>query len=326
MTNYLDFRLAAIQAAPIYFDLEATTEKACELIREAGAKDVTIAAFGEAWLPGYPFHAWIQPSSALASTIRAEYLANAVEIPSPTTDKLCGAAKDANIDVVIGVSELDTTTQGTIYCSLLFISNEGEILGCHRKLKPTDRERTVWGEGDGSSLAVYERPYGRISGLNCWEHAMMLPGYALMREGTQIHIAAWPGGSTSNHKLLSAAFAAQSAAFVIDVGGLQAIQDIPETYKELESQFIEYDRAMPGESAIFNPYGEIIAGPAEGETVLIADCSSKDIHIAKSFCDNSGHYSRPDIFELKINRESRRRHDCNDVNTSLNLGTKQTEE
>jgi len=326
MTTYSNFRLAAIQAAPVYFNLDASTEKACELILEAGSKSATIAAFGEGWLPGYPFHVWIQPSSDLDSTIRAEYIANAVEIPSQTTDRLCGAAKEANVDVVIGIAERDKTTQGTIYCSLLFISNEGEILGWHRKLKPTDRERTVWGEGDGSSLAVYERPYGRISGLNCWEHQMVLPGYTLMREGTQIHIASWPGISSCYHKLLSAAFAVQSAAYVIDVGGLQSVHDIPEDYKELEPQFIDLDRAMHGESHIFDPYGEIVAGPAEGETILIADCSSKDIHAAKSYCDNAGHYSRPDIFQLNVNRDSHKRNTTYENSVPQNLDTKQYDE
>ena len=326
MTNYSNFKLAAIQAAPVYFDLEASTEKACGLIREAGDKGATIAAFGETWLPGYPFHVWLQPSPALNVTLRAEYIANAVEIPSPTTDRLCSAAKEANLDVVIGVAERDKTTQGTIYCTLLFISNEGDILGWHRKLKPTDRERTIFGEGDASGLIVYERPYGRISGLNCWEHKMVLPGYALMSAGTQIHIAAWPGESTCNHKLLSAAFAAQSAAYVIDVGGLQSERDLPEAYKELEKSFIELDREMHGESHIFGPYGDIVAGPAQGETILVADCSSKDIHVAKSYCDNAGHYSRPDIFDLTIDRSAHRRPVNNNNDRSQNEQKKPDEE
>ena len=222
MTTYSQFRLAAVQAAPVYFDREASTEKACKLIMEAGAQGATLAAFGECWLPGYPFFVW--GSRATAGAVAAEYLANAVEIPSPTTtEQLCDAARRANIDVVIGVAERDARSRGTVYCTLLFISNDGVILGRHRKLKPTHRERTAWGEGDGSSLVVYERPYGRISGLNCWEHNMVLPGYALMDQGTQIHIAAWPGASGSRHLFLSQAFASQAAAYVIDVGAILAL-------------------------------------------------------------------------------------------------------
>ena len=296
MTEYTQFKLAAIQAAPIYFDREASTEKACGLIQKAGAQGATIAAFSETWLPGYPFFVWGSPTDAMA----AEYLANALEIPSATTDQLCAAARQANVDVVIGVAERDAQTQGTVYCTLLFIGNDGTILGRHRKLKPTDRERTVWGEGDGSSLTVYDRSYGRISGLNCWEHNMVLPGYTLMSQGTQIHIAAWPGMSTSRHLFLSRAFASQAAAYVIDVGAILSPDHVSEAYKDMADSY-------PGESCIIDPKGEVMTGPAEGETILMADGSMEHIFAAKSVCDVAGHYSRPDVFQLRVNRTSYRR-------------------
>ncbi len=229
MTEYTQFKLAAVQADPVYFDREASTEKACHLIQEAGARGATLAAFGESWLPGYPFFVWGSATQSMA----AEYLANAVEIPSATTDRVCEVARQAAIDVVIGVAERDAETQGTVYCTLLFIGSDGTILGRHRKLKPTNRERTVWGEGDGSSLTVYDRPYARISGLNCWEHNMVLPGYALMAQGTQVHIAAWPGMNVSRHRLLSRAFASQSGAYVIDVGAILSPDRVPEAYQDL---------------------------------------------------------------------------------------------
>lgn len=300
MTSYTSFRLAAIQASPVYFDLEASTKKACRLILEAGEKGANIAAFGETWLCGYPFFSWMQPDRDIAPKIIADYLANAVEIPGAEVEQLCAATKSANVDVVIGVSERDAVTRGTVYCTLLFISNEGEILGRHRKLKPTERERTVWGDGDASGLRVYERDYGKISGLSCWEHNMLLPAYALMSQGTQIHVAAWPGTSTSRHALLSAAFASQGGAYVIDVGGLLTVDALPERYRSLE-------RNMPGESAIYDPFGELLAGPVNGETILIAEGSSETIYAAKTECDVGGHYSRPDIFQLSVNRQATRR-------------------
>jgi len=292
MTDYTEFKLAAIQAAPVYFDRKASTQKACELIRNAGAEGATIAAFSETWLPGYPFFVWGSPTEEMF----AEYIANSVEIPSDTTEQLCEAAQKANLDVVIGIVERDNKTQGTVYCTLLFLSNEGEILGRHRKLKPTSRERTIWGEGDGSSLVVYERPYGKISGLSCWEHNMVLPGYALMALGTNIHIASWPGDEDSRHGFLSQAFASQAAAYVIDVGAILSPDIVSESYRELA-----YEQSA--DSCIINPCGEIIAGPAQGETILYADCSMEEIYKAKAFCDVAGHYSRPDIFQLHINRK-----------------------
>src|SRR5579875_1139424 len=182
MTAYSEFTLAAVQAAPILFDRDAAVDKACSLIVRAAEQGATIAAFGESWLGGYPFWVFSSPGEKWWKA-SAEYLANAIEIPSPATDRLCAAARRAAIDVVIGVVELDSRTRGTVYCTLLFIGRDGTILGRHRKLKPTCFERTIWSDGDALGLRVHERPYARISGLNCWEHNMALPGYALMAQG-----------------------------------------------------------------------------------------------------------------------------------------------
>ena len=304
MSRHAEFTLAAIQAAPVLFDRDASTTKACRLIEEAGAKGATIAAFGETWLPGYPFFA-SAPASPLWWQAAAEYLANAVEIPSPTTDRLCDAARRAGVDVVIGVVELDPRTHGSVYCTLLFIGRDGRILGKHRKLKPTLHERLVWAEGDATGLQVHERPYARISGLNCWEHQMMLPGYALAAQGTQIHVAAWPGSETgarpapvsvwTRQLLLSRAFASQAGAYVIAASGLRLNEHVPERYADLHS------REHTGESYIIDPRGEIIAGPAKGETILLAKGSLLDVMAAKTGVDIGGHYSRPDQLRLLVN-------------------------
>jgi predicted amidohydrolase len=304
MIEYSEFTLAAVQAASVHFDRKATTDKACVLIGQAADQGATIAAFGETWLPGYPWFAFA-PRSKLWWEAAAAYLESAVMIPGPETDRLCAAARSAGIDVVIGVAELDPATRGTVYCTLLFIGREGRILGRHRKLKPTHAERTVWGEGDGVGLHVRERPYARISGLNCWEHNMVLPGYALMAQGTQVHVAAWPGREReapqaptalwSRQVLLSRAFASQGACYVIASSGFRASEHVPERFRSLHS----YDHT--GDSCIIDPRGEIIAGPASGETILLAEGSLENVLAAKAACDVGGHYSRPDIFHLTVN-------------------------
>ncbi len=295
-------RLAAIQAAPILFDKAASTEKACGLIEEAGKEGVDYAVFGETWLPGYPFwiEAGVQDDTWRAS---ADYIDNAIVIGGPETDALCKAAAKAGTDVVIGIAEKDAHTQGTVYATALTIGREGEILNRHRKLKPTHAERIIWGDGDGAGLHTVDRDYGKISALNCWEHQMMLPGYALIAQGTQFHAALWPGWEKTprpeeycwaRQLLLSRAFASQAAAYVVCSAGLRLKEHIPDHYKS----FGEWEHV--GHSCIIDPRGEVIADPIEGEGMVIADADMDVLRSAKAACDIAGHYSRPDVFDLRV--------------------------
>jgi predicted amidohydrolase len=308
MSKYATFRLAVIQAAHVLFDPDGATDKACLLIEKAGKEGATLAAFGESWLPGYPF--FIDgPVNDLYLEASAEYIASAITIPGPQTERLCAAARRAGTDVVIGVVERDPDSGGTVYATMLLIGREGQILGRHRKLKPTHGERTIWGEGDAVGLRVHERAYGRISTLNCFEHKMLLPGYALMAQGTQIHVAGWPGREPKKpggylwpkQTLLSRAFAAQGACYVLSAAGIRLREHVPERYKSL----CDWDHT--GDSCIIDPRGEIIAGPVKGETILLAEGTLESVYAAKAVCDNVGHYSRPDIFELRVNRRAVRR-------------------
>lgn len=299
-------KLAAIQAAPVFFDRKASTEKACALIAEAGRGGADLAAFGETWLPGYPF--FIEaPLSDLWWEAAALYVEQAVRLDGPEIADLCRAARQAGTDVVIGIAELDPATEGSVYASLVFISREGDLLGRHRKLKPTHHERSVWADGDAEGLVVHARPFGRLSGLNCWEHNIVLPGFTLISQGTQFHVAAWPGREPetapndpvwSRQVLLSRAFASQSGAYVIAPAGLRLHTHVPDRFKPLST--IEHT----GQSVIIDPRGEIIAGPADGETILYATASLDEIRKAKSACDPAGHYSRPDLFELRLKGET----------------------
>jgi len=304
MTKYSTFRLGAVQAAPVPFDPDGSTDKACRLIKSAAEQGVSLAAFGETWISGYPFFLG-GPINDLFWEASAEYIASAISVPGPQTDRLCAAAREADIDVAIGVVERDPNTQGTVYCTMLLLGREGVILGRHRKLKPTHNERQIWGEGDAVGLRVHERAYGRISALNCFEHKMVLPGYALMAQGTQIHVAAWPGREPKKptgylwpkQTLLSRAFAAQGACYVICAAGLRLQEHVPQRYASLAT--FEHT----GQSCIIDPRGEIIAGPAEGETILVADGTLEAVYAAKAVCDVAGHYSRPDIFHLYVDDE-----------------------
>ena len=304
--SFSDFTLAAVQATPAYFDREAGIEKACRLIDDAAAVGAHLAVFGETWIPGYAsFAAW--PNHPAFPDLLALFVTNAVEVPSPATDALCAAARRAGIDVVIGVAERDSTTQGTVYCTVLFIGREGRILGKHRKLKPTMWERTVWGEGDGSSLVVYERPYGKLAGLACWEHQMVLPGYALMAQGVQVHAGLWPGGTFARQEVLSRAFAMQSGAYVVMASGVLRLDDFPPAARDLAMEIAGHHREillpLDGASGIIGPDGEYVAGPLLNEEgILTATANLERVMVQRMIADHAGHYSRPDVFSFAVDR------------------------
>lgn len=308
--EFQDFTLAAVQAAPVYLDRDATIDKACKLIDDAAALGAALAVFGETWVSGYAsFAGW--PNHPAFGGLLRRLIVNGVEVPSPATDALCQAARRAGTDVVIGVAERDSTTQGTIYCTLLFIGREGKLLGKHRKLKPTMWERTVWGEGDGSSLVVYQRPYGRLGGLNCWEHQMVLPGYALISQGIQVHAAAWPGGAFTRQDVLSRAFAMQAGAYVVMSGGLLREQDLPPEFRELRAEVGGKDRGVilhcDGLSGIIGPSGDYLAGPVQNEEVILtAQANLGTVMFQKMIADHAGHYTRPDVFDFRVNRRPKR--------------------
>lgn len=304
MSHFKPFKVAAIQSAPHYLDVGATLDKACLLIEQAAETGAAVAAFPEAWLPGYPFFA---ASGASTDWWRAaaRYLEASIEVPGPETERLCATARRCGIDIVIGVIEKDTATYGSVYCSILTIGREGKIIGRHRKTRPTHVERAIWADGDASGLVVHPREYGRLSSLNCWEHNAVLPGYALMTQGPQIHFALWPGREWnpappaptalfSRQLLLSRAFASQAGCYVVCVGGLRSKDNIPEEFQHLHA----FDTT--GDSYIIDPRGEVIAGPASGESILVAECQPELILAAKVGCDPAGHYARKDLFDFRV--------------------------
>src|SRR5690349_12689377 len=223
------FVVAAAQATPVFLDRAATLEKACDLIAEAGQAGARLVVFTEAFIPTYPDWVWAVPAGeeGVLNELYAELLDQAVTIPDDTTDALCRAARQAGIYVVIGMSERNAdASSASLYNTLLYIDARGEILGKHRKLVPTGGERLVWAQGDGSTLDVYDTPFGRLSGLICWENYMPLARYALYAWGVQIYVAAtWDHGepwlSTLRH------IAKEGRLFVIGCGMPMRTADIP---------------------------------------------------------------------------------------------------
>jgi nitrilase len=292
-------RVAVIQAAPVFLDPQAGIEKARRLIMQAASKGVSLIAFSECWLPGFPIHAFSGMETAGWMDLAAEYLDHGIDIPGAETDALCEIARQFSVDIVMGVAERDPITRGSLYSTQLVINADGEIAGRHRKLRPAFNERSVFADGDGGGLLVFERDYGAISALASVEHQMVLPTYALAQQGTQFHVASWPGGeisglaTTARQHLLSRAFAAQAGAYVLCAGGILAPEDVPERYRHFLRQ------GLSGDSAIIDPRGEICAGPVTGETILYANCSIALIRTAKVAFDCAGHSGRNDQLEFR---------------------------
>lgn len=197
LTSPPKYKAAAIQAAPVFLDLDRSVDKACALIREAGAKGARLIALPETFLPGGPYWAWHLPIKQ-GGPFSAELFRNSVEVPGPAVDVLAQAARDAQAYVVIGVNERDGKT---LYNTLLYFGPEGELLGKHRKFRPTGPEKLVWGDGDGSTHKVYDTSIGKLGGLICGEHTMSLPGYTLAAMGEQVHVGAWLGFTLADRSL-----------------------------------------------------------------------------------------------------------------------------
>ncbi len=296
-------RLCAVQAAPALFDKAASLDIALDWIERAAREKPDVIAFGEAWLPGYPFFV-DSPLSDIWWQAASELLANGVRLDGPEVKALCKAAKQAKADLVIGINELDPQTRGTLYCTMVTISRDGEVLNRHRKLKPTHHERSIWGDGDAKGLYPVQRGWGHLSALNCWEHNAVLPGYALMAQGVDVHVAAWPGREPetapaqpvwARQLLLSRAFASQAGAWVICSAGLRLKQHVPKRYQTL------YQFDHNGGSAIIDPRGEVVAGlMRDEEGLLVADADLALARACKVASDPAGHYSRPDLFRLEV--------------------------
>jgi nitrilase len=303
------FRIAAVQAASVFLDLDPCVEKACRLIGEAAEGGAHLVVFPEAFIPGYPIWVWFIPPGK-THPLRALYTElhrNAIAIPGPETRRLAEAAADHGVTVAIGVNEKNSeASDSTLYNTLLYLGPDGEILGKHRKMIPTAGERLVWGQGAEADIEVFDLPIGRLSGLLCWENYMPLARYALYAQGEQIHAApTWDRGEpwTSSMRHI----AKEGRCFVI--GACQAFHkdDIPDALDFKAEYLGGVDGWInPGLSLIADPDGKIVAGPLEAEEgILYADVEASQLIGPCWQLDVAGHYARPDLFDLRVRRGAR---------------------
>jgi aliphatic nitrilase len=310
------YKVAVVQAAPVWLDLDATTDKCIALIETAAAKGAKLIAFPETFIPGYPWHIWLDaPAWAIGRGFVQRYFDNSLAYDSEQAERLRQAVRRAGITAVLGLSERDG---GSLYIAQWLLGPDGETIAKRRKLRPTHSERTVFGEGDGSDLAVHDRPdLGRLGALCCWEHLQPLSKYAMYAQNEQVHVASWPSFSLYDpfaHALgwevnnaASKIYAVEGSCFVLAPCALvssamvEELCDTPAKHNLLQ--------AGGGHAVIFGPDGSPLAAklPPDQEGILYADIDLGAIGVAKNAADPAGHYSRPDVTRLLLNTTRARR-------------------
>jgi nitrilase len=293
-------RVAVVQAAPAVFDRSATLAKVEKLAADAAAGGAGLVLFPEAFVSGYPrgisFGTVIGDRTAEGRDHFRRYWESSVDIPGPAIDVLSDLASKLGIYMVIGVIEREG---GTLYCTAVFVSPDG-YLGKHRKIMPTAAERLVWGFGDGSTLPVFDTPFGRLGAVICWENYMPLLRMTMYSKGIQIYCIPTADGrdtwlSTVRH------IALEGRCFVLSANQFTRLSDFPTDIKN-ELASLPEDVVCLGGSCIVGPLGNVLAGPDfDGESILFADLDLADVARAKYDFDVIGHYARPDLFHLEVN-------------------------
>ncbi|MEM7102665.1 MAG: carbon-nitrogen hydrolase family protein [Bacteroidota bacterium] len=304
--------IAIVQASPVYNDIGASLDKALTYISKLAGDGVQLIVFGECWLSGYP--AWIDYGLNVAhwdhEPVKLAYqkiFENSISLESSEIQQLQAAARENEVCIVIGVNEviLEGRGNGTIFNSLLTINNEGEIANLHRKLMPTFNEKLIYGLGDGAGLKVVETPIGKLGGLICWEHWMPLTRQAMHDAAEDIHVAVWPSVKEM-HQVASRHYAFEGRCYVMAAGLNMRVSDIPEGIKLPESLSANPDQLiLNGGSCIIGPDGKFIVEPVFGETEIIRAKipDTSELKKEKMSLSVSGHYQRPDVFGLTINKK-----------------------
>ncbi|MCD6014777.1 MAG: Nitrilase/cyanide hydratase and apolipoprotein N-acyltransferase [Solirubrobacterales bacterium] len=307
---YPTIRAAAIQAASVFLDREASTEKACALIREAGAGGARLVGLPEGFVPAHPIWFHFHPGTGRQATqLSVELFKNAVEIPGPEIDELCRAAADAGVYAVVGVCEKRPHTLGTLFNTQVFVGPDGAYLGKHQKLMPTVGERLVHMGGHGDTLGAFETEFGPASALICGENSNPLAIFALTAEHPRVHVMSWPNHFPTVGPVLrervridSQAFAQMSKAYVVSACGTVDEPTIERLELSADDAAAIRDPKFCGGSLIVAPDSQVIAGPLGAEeAILYADLDLEAAIRMKLRHDFAGHYNRPDVFQLRVN-------------------------
>ena len=301
-------KLAVVQAPPVVLDRDATLEMAIRHVDEAVAAGAKMVVFPEAYVCGYPSWIWrLRPGGdwGLSERLHGRLLDQAVNIERGDLKPLCEAALRHQVCVMCGMNERDGAPgRATLYNTYVVIGTDGEILNRHRKLMPTNPERMVWGFGDGSSLNVVDTPCGRAGTLICWENFMPLARYALYAQGIELYVA--PTYDSGDDWIGSLRHIAREAGcWVVGSGNLLHGSDMPIAVDGVEALFTDPDEWVnPGDSVVIAPGGEVVAGPLRNEQgLLFADIDLERVSTARRTLDIVGHYARPDLFQLQVNRQ-----------------------
>jgi aliphatic nitrilase len=312
--SYPTIRAAAVQAASVFLDREASVAKACSLIREAGRNGAELIAFPEGFIPAHPIWFHAHPATGRISTeLSVELFKNAVEIPGPETAELARAAADAGAYVVMGVCEKMPNTTGTLYNSQVFFGPDGALLGRRQKIMPTVGERLVHTGGAGDSLAGFDTKFGPASALICGENSNPLAVFAMTAQYSRVHVMSWPNhfpfaGRPMRDRVSvdSQAFAQMSKAFVVSACGTVDDRTIAKLQLSAADEETIRKPEICGGSVIVSPDSEIIAGPlGNEEAILYADLNLEASIKTKLRHDFAGHYNRPDIFQVRVNTETK---------------------
>jgi nitrilase len=307
MSNKL-LTVGLAQIAPVWLDRQATLAKVTDWIDKAGKAGCRLVVFGEALVPGYPF--WVERTdgarfeSAVQKTLYAHYVEQGVRIEAGDLDSVRSAASKYRIAVYLGVMERAVNRGGhSVYASMVFIDSNGDIRSVHRKLMPTYEERLVWAIGDGHGLRTHELGPFTVGGLNCWENWLPLPRAALYAQGEDLHVAIWPG-NRRNTEDITRFIAREGRCYVVSVSGLMRKADIPDGLPEVNLLRDTADDVMAnGGSCVAAPTGEWVLEPeTDTESLRIAELDHRVVLEERQSLDVAGHYSRPDVTQLLVDR------------------------